>query len=194
MTLSRFLRDYVYFALGGNRHGEPRRYVNLFITMLLGGIWHGAGWTFLIWGALHGSYLIVNHGWRSMQQVWNLPKIPMVLATALTFVAVVIGWVVFRAKTISAAMALYGAMLGQQGFGNAHYLQSALQATDYIFPVFAMLAAISAVWLLPGSWSLFMNPLSPFKPVRFHLALILACWALIVASFGGYSEFLYFQF
>src|SRR5262249_15782124 len=61
MTLSRFLRDYLYISLGGNRQGATRRYANLFITMLLGGLWHGAGWTFVVWGALHGTYLAVNH-------------------------------------------------------------------------------------------------------------------------------------
>ena len=68
MTLSRFLRDYLYFPLGGNRKGRPRRYANLLITMALGGLWHGAGWTFLIWGVLHGLYLAINHAWRHQQR------------------------------------------------------------------------------------------------------------------------------
>ena len=64
MTLSHFLRDHLYIPLGGNRHGEPRRLVNLMLTMLLGGLWHGAAWTFVIWGALHGLYLVVHHTWQ----------------------------------------------------------------------------------------------------------------------------------
>ena len=67
MTLSKFLRDYLYVPLGGNRKGGARRYVNLFLTMLIGGLWHGAAWTFVIWGALHGVFLIVNHGWRALR-------------------------------------------------------------------------------------------------------------------------------
>ena len=67
MTLSRFLRDYLYIPLGGNRRGPSRRYVNLFLTMLLGGLWHGAGWTFVAWGALHGAYLAVNHAWTALR-------------------------------------------------------------------------------------------------------------------------------
>ena len=63
MTLSQFLRDYLYIPLGGNRHGPALRYVNLGITMLLGGLWHGAAWTFVVWGALHGVYLCINHAW-----------------------------------------------------------------------------------------------------------------------------------
>ncbi len=68
MTLSRFLRDYLYVPLGGNRHGPARRYLNIMITMLLGGLWHGAGWTFVAWGALHGALLILNHAWRVMSR------------------------------------------------------------------------------------------------------------------------------
>ena len=67
MTLSRFLRDYLYIPLGGNRLGPRRRYLYLFLTMLLGGLWHGAAWTFVAWGALHGLYLVVNHGWRAVR-------------------------------------------------------------------------------------------------------------------------------
>ncbi|MBA1333501.1 alginate O-acetyltransferase, partial [Candidatus Endoriftia persephone str. Guaymas] len=68
ITLSRFLRDYIYIPLGGNRKGRSRRHINLMATMLLGGLWHGAGWTFVFWGALHGFYLIINHGW---QKIWK---------------------------------------------------------------------------------------------------------------------------
>ena len=76
ITLSRFLRDYLYFSLGGNRKGEIRRYQNLFVTMILGGLWHGAGWTFVAWGALHGFYLILNHTWLSLRAYfgWNTDK------------------------------------------------------------------------------------------------------------------------
>ena len=68
MTLSRFLRDYLYISLGGNRKGPARRYMNLLVTMLLGGLWHGAGWTFVIWGGLHGVYLVVNHTWHALSE------------------------------------------------------------------------------------------------------------------------------
>src|SRR6185312_2728715 len=73
MTLSRFLRDYLYIPLGGNRHGPARRYLNLMATMLLGGLWHGAAWTFVAWGALHGAYLIANHAWLALRQRLALP-------------------------------------------------------------------------------------------------------------------------
>jgi len=96
MTLSRFLRDYLYIPLGGSRHGKFRRYLNLFITMLLGGLWHGAGWTFVIWGALHGFYLMVNHAWRGFKQKMGWGdggRLARFGAGALTFLAVVVGWV-----------------------------------------------------------------------------------------------------
>ncbi|MCB1646999.1 MAG: MBOAT family protein [Pseudomonadales bacterium] len=106
VTLSNFLRDYLYIPLGGNRKGETRRYVNLFLTMLLGGLWHGAGWTFVIWGALHGTYLTINHLWRHIFDMNNgffqtLPyKISCFLLTAL---AVIVAWVYFRATSVEVA-------------------------------------------------------------------------------------------
>jgi D-alanyl-lipoteichoic acid acyltransferase DltB (MBOAT superfamily) len=105
MTLSQFLRDYLYIPLGGNRHGRTLRYVNLMITMLLGGLWHGAAWTFVVWGALHGAYLCVNHGWSNYgpavapRFAWAANAVAFVL----TFVSVVVAWVFFRADSISSA-------------------------------------------------------------------------------------------
>lgn len=122
MTLSRFLRDYLYIALGGNRHGGGRRYVNLVVTMLLGGLWHGAGWTFVFWGGLHGLYLAINHGWRTLCQKFGLSAYgpaPLWRSTSwlLTFLAVVIGWVFFRAEDFSAAINMLEGMLGVNGVG-----------------------------------------------------------------------------
>ncbi|MDB5293504.1 MAG: acetyltransferase [Phycisphaerales bacterium] len=106
MTLSRFLRDYLYIPLGGNRKGESRRQVNLMLTMLIGGIWHGAGWTFAVWGLYHGVLLTVNHAWARTK----IP-LPSLLARLLTFVAVVVGWVVFRAKDLGVAGRLLRTMV-----------------------------------------------------------------------------------
>ena len=119
MTLSRFLRDYLYVPLGGNRHGSARRYLNLTLTMFLGGLWHGAAWTFAIWGLLHGLYLAVNHAFQAVK-----PKLPRLirstwlaatLAIALTYLATVIGWVFFRAESLQAAWGVLGAMAGANG-------------------------------------------------------------------------------
>jgi D-alanyl-lipoteichoic acid acyltransferase DltB (MBOAT superfamily) len=121
MTLSRFLRDYLYISLGGNRRGPTRRYVNLFLTMLLGGLWHGAAWTFVVWGALHGTYLIVNHGWQLARDRLRPAGsaggsgIGKAIGIAVTFSAVMIGWVFFRADSIHSAMALLRTMFGGGG-------------------------------------------------------------------------------
>jgi alginate O-acetyltransferase complex protein AlgI len=123
ITLSRFLRDYLYFALGGNRHGKFRRYVNLMVTMLLGGLWHGASWTFVVWGGLHGLYLVVNHGWRFACERLKLtassfalqPPVVVreILARALTLTCVALAWILFRADTTQAAHHLIQSAIGQ---------------------------------------------------------------------------------
>jgi alginate O-acetyltransferase complex protein AlgI len=118
MTLSRFLRDYLYIALGGNRHGAVRRYVNLFLTMVLGGLWHGAGWNFVVWGALHGVYLMINHAWsRLSARLGFIPASPAWrwLSVGITFGAVCFAWVFFRASDISRAWTIVQGMSGLYG-------------------------------------------------------------------------------
>jgi D-alanyl-lipoteichoic acid acyltransferase DltB (MBOAT superfamily) len=105
MTLSRFLRDYLYFPLGGNRKGEPRRQFNLMATMLLGGIWHGAGWTYAVWGGYHGLLLVINHAWVSRK--FPLPRF---VARGVTLILVIVGWVIFRAKSMHDAFSVVRAM------------------------------------------------------------------------------------
>ena len=121
MTLSRFLRDYLYIPLGGNRFGGLKRYRNLFITMLLGGLWHGAGWTFIIWGALHGIYLITNHLWSSLKnyvriQNYNFNFIGLIFSKLITFLCVMIAWIFFRAESIDGAMRILQSLIGRFGF------------------------------------------------------------------------------
>lgn len=120
MTLSRFLRDYVYIALGGNKKGKTRRYINLMATMLLGGLWHGAAWTFVAWGALHGFYLICNHAWHMIRKSLgqDLSKTTLwgtTLATLTTFLCVLVAWVFFRAESFGGAMQILNAMAGSNG-------------------------------------------------------------------------------
>lgn len=120
ITLSSFLRDYLYIGLGGNRSGKLMRYRNLMLTMVLGGLWHGAGWTFVVWGALHGLYLCVNHAWSHLATRLGLERLTRTfpakaLAWALTFVAVVVGWVFFRAAGFDAAWTILHAMSGLDG-------------------------------------------------------------------------------
>jgi alginate O-acetyltransferase complex protein AlgI len=112
ITLSTFLRDYLYIPLGGNKKGTARRYVNLMVTMLLGGLWHGASWTFVVWGGLHGLYLVSNHGWRWLcdRMNWTLRGAnglvvggAELVSSALTLLAIVIAWVFFRADSFHSA-------------------------------------------------------------------------------------------
>lgn len=103
MTLSRFLRDYLYIPLGGSRKGPVRRYFNLLATMLLGGLWHGSGLSFVIWGFLHGLYLCANHGWVAVRSRFGWKPLPKVLAVAFTFLAVVAAWIPFRAGNFELA-------------------------------------------------------------------------------------------
>ena len=121
MTLSRFLRDYIYIPLGGNRVSEPRIYSNLMITFILGGLWHGAGWTFVAWGGLHGFYLMLNHAWQSIISLFGGdPKRSSwwgrSISQLLTFIAVVVAWVFFRAETFNGAINVLQGMVGINGF------------------------------------------------------------------------------
>ncbi len=131
MTLSRFLRDYLYIPLGGSRNGLAHRYLNLMVTMLLGGLWHGAGWTFIVWGGLHGFYLMVNHAWRSFKEKMSWGeggRLARLGAGALTFLAVVVGWVFFRADNFTTAMTMLHGMAGLNGVSLPAALESKMMS------------------------------------------------------------------
>lgn len=120
MTLSRFLRDYLYIALGGNRKGMVRRYTNLMATMVLGGLWHGASWNFVLWGALHGTYLIWNHAWNAFAKRMQFPTSTSLwhaLGIVLTFISICFAWVFFRSADLATALLIIQGMLG--GFGSS---------------------------------------------------------------------------
>ena len=119
MTLSRFLRDYLYIPLGGTRLGEPRRMLNIMVTMAIGGLWHGASWTFAVWGGLHGVYLVVNHGWNRLRARDDKPPSPRgpqrIAATLLTFLLLTWAWVPFRAPDFVTTRAMWHSMLALDG-------------------------------------------------------------------------------
>jgi D-alanyl-lipoteichoic acid acyltransferase DltB (MBOAT superfamily) len=121
MTLSRFLRDYVYIPLGGNRHGVARRHANLMLTMLLGGLWHGAAWTFVAWGALHGFYLLLNHAWNGAAAraaaAGRRLALPRGGGQALTLLAAMVAWVFFAAPDFEVALGVLQGMAGLNGIG-----------------------------------------------------------------------------
>jgi D-alanyl-lipoteichoic acid acyltransferase DltB (MBOAT superfamily) len=221
ITLSRFLRDYLYIPLGGSRCGKVRRYGNLLLTMLIGGFWHGAGWTFLLWGGLHGLYLCINHGWRWLRQNLAAPTIPKPLGVALTFVAVIVAWVPFRAGNFelapggsaadawAATRSILGPMFGFAGFEGWPAKANRIVATA---EPLRLLPALLACWLLPNTQEIFrryrpaqfpdrreMPPRSPnrryhWRPTwPFALATVLL-GVVIGLEFDKVSEFIYFQF
>jgi len=209
MTLSTFLRDYLYFALGGNRNGPVRRHVNLLVTMVLGGLWHGPSLTFLVWGLLHGLYLVFNHLWRAVVR-WRMPRL---LATVITFMAVVIAWVPFRAANLVDCGRFYRAMLGLDGVvvpsSYQRVVEQVLGATppwmrvgDLYFFAGAQQIALVAIGLvivfaLPSSTILLQNR-SARRAIRqpaFAAGLGAMFWVSLVVLFGQDSAtFLYFQF
>jgi alginate O-acetyltransferase complex protein AlgI len=135
ITLSRFLRDYLYIPLGGNRLGKRRRYWNLLLTMLLGGLWHGAGWNFVVWGGLHGVYLGINHlwrGWSIAAPAYNGPILGLlkVAGWAVTFFAVVIAWVFFRAGTMAGALQMLLGLFGRATDSSAYVSLGIVRVMD----------------------------------------------------------------
>src|SRR5262249_30283539 len=111
ITLSRFLRDYLYVPLGGNRRGVIRRYLHLMATMLLGGLWHGASWNFVVWGGLHGIGLAVNNAWRAACDRRGI-RVPLRIGQLVTVMFVVLAWVPFRATSMAAAVRVWQALFG----------------------------------------------------------------------------------
>lgn len=202
MTLSRFLRDYLYIPLGGNRKGSLRRYLNLFTTMLLGGLWHGAGVTFIVWGALHGAFLALNHLWRETISERYLRWVPNWIGALtgglLTFTAVVAAWVVFRSSDMHQARIMLEAMFGinarQITFDSVLHgqllLVTDLSGRDLLK---LLILSLAWVWLLPNSSRLVFIKRNLILTVAQAVAVVyLMC--LAIDQFGSYSPFLYFQF
>jgi D-alanyl-lipoteichoic acid acyltransferase DltB (MBOAT superfamily) len=206
MTLSRFLRDYLYIPLGGNRHGPTRRQVNLMLTMLLGGLWHGAAWTFVVWGGLHGFYLQVNHAWRVVLSrsvvlqsvVGRFPRTAHTLSWLITFLAVLVAWVVFRAESFTGfSHMLQGMFRGAQSVDAA---VADLQTVYYIC------IGLLVAFLAPNSQELLTGigerllavgraPLRPFYQGAHVGAILLLIASLTAISLSwGINEFIYFNF
>jgi alginate O-acetyltransferase complex protein AlgI len=222
ITLSRFLRDYLYIPMGGNRKGVLMRYRNLFVTMLLGGVWHGAGWTFLVWGGLHGIFLIINTLWRNFLSRLSHLKVqfPGFLAVMcgwiLTMSCVVFAWIFFRAETLSSALEILNVMF----CGPTKDILTSDVAIKGVAAVFGEFSASYLKWpwlilvllcclLLPTTQCYFRN----YKPVTGDLvcsSIKLLCWRpnfihgaiiglMVFAIIRKYftlapTEFLYFNF
>jgi alginate O-acetyltransferase complex protein AlgI len=212
MTLSRFLRDYLYIGLGGNRKGESRRYLNLMITMLLGGLWHGASWTFVVWGGLHGTFLVIHHLWtRIVDGVaprLSFKSAPggVVLARALTLGAVMFAWVCFRAPDFQSTASIWSSMAGLHGNATFPHVNPGRPLTLLIATLLiAVLVAPNTEQFMARfhqsfgaqAWDQIHNSLTRWISWAPAPAWVVACSTLlavgIILSIHSHT-FLYFQF
>ncbi|MEK9969179.1 MAG: MBOAT family protein [Ferrovibrio sp.] len=199
MTLSRFLRDYLYIPLGGNRHGPWRRYVNLMITMLLGGLWHGANWTFLVWGGLHGLGLIANNLWRRLYRRSNDPgRLYQGACWLATLLFVMLCWICFRAGSLDTAVKFYAAMVGLNPAGG-----TLPPMAWHLYVV--MLAGGAICFFMPNRQACFApgtggnSRILELLRFRGRLIDIAALTAILIATLysmfrNASPEFLYFDF
>lgn len=187
MTLSRFLRDYIYIPLGGNRFGDFITYRNLFLTFLIGGIWHGAAWTFVAWGALHGVGIVINRAWQKLKLT-----IPSVLAVFITFIYVNILWVFFRAVSFDKAINILKSMVGLNGFEPVviDKMRFAFDNGDLKVSLLLLIPCFILVFFVKNSnkWA------ESFKPNWFYWSITFIFLLVSILSINKISEFLYFQF
>jgi alginate O-acetyltransferase complex protein AlgI len=190
ISLSNWLRDYLYIPLGGNRRGASRTYANLAITMLLGGLWHGASWTFVLWGAWHGLFLIAERA----AGVRSRPPARRPHRVAATLLIVMLGWVLFRAESVAGAVAVVAGMAGLQGAGP---LPAAVGAPELITLAVAALVAFRPPWRAAAAAPRSSSTPSSSTPMR-SAAPLLAAAAFVLALSrvigSNASPFLYFQF
>jgi alginate O-acetyltransferase complex protein AlgI len=185
ISLSTWLRDYLYVPLGGNRKGPRRTYVNLLVVMLLGGLWHGAAWNFVVWGGIHGVWLAFE---RALGKSTLYGGLPRPLRVALTFTGVLVTWVFFRAADLGAAGRYLAAMAGSGGARPEAALVSGLIDTPYSLLVLA--AAAIVTWACPQTWD-WSRRLSWPRQLVVCGSLALA---LVAMASQGYNPFIYFIF
>ena len=203
ITLSRFLKDYIYIPLGGNRKGEIRTYTNLFITFLLGGIWHGAGWTFVVWGVLHGMALVIHRAWQKVGI-----RLPVLLAWFLTFNFINIAWVFFRATSFDDARKVLSGMFrfsdldlskSKQFYHLLHYKHPALEFFHF------NVANVTFIYIVVGFILVLFFRNTKELQLWFQQRKTIPLWivlgtgvmlglSLLALSINTHSEFLYFNF
>lgn len=185
ISLSTWLRVYLYYPLGGNRKGQIRTAINLAIVMLLGGLWHGASWNFVIWGAIHGLLLGAE---RLMGKEAIYFKMKRPFRVGLTFVLVVIAWVFFRADTLPQAISYLGSMFGVGEFPATSLLLDGVFYSPYY--LLCMVVAAVVVWRFPQSWD-WTRHLTWQKMML--IALLMFC-AVVMLTLQSYNPFIYFNF
>ena len=204
ITLSRFLRDYLYIGLGGNRKGETRRYINLMATMLIGGLWHGAGWNFMIWGGIHGGLLVLHQLYSKFAKTYI--RFHPVVATGLTLLVVAIAWVPFRATTLDGALSILGGMFGAQGFALATDIIPRSDVLPWIFGLglIALFApntqevherfepVLTEAKRIPRAFSITQKLV--WSPNAVWALVTIVAFGIVLHQLSTVSEFIYFQF
>jgi D-alanyl-lipoteichoic acid acyltransferase DltB (MBOAT superfamily) len=199
ITLSTFLKDYLYIPLGGNQKGKIRTYINLFLTFLLGGIWHGAGWTFVAWGALHGGALVIHRIWKRSGL-----RLPFILGWFFTFMFVNIAWVFFRANNFDDALKVLKGMFAGAfvlpketiafiaNFAKEHGVIIGKWSNLYLYEsgiFWWIIAGFFVALVLPNS----MQLREKFKTNWFYLVLTVL-FSMAIFMLYRKSEFIYFNF
>ena len=185
ISLSSFLRDYLYVPLGGNRKGSSRTYFNLILVMFLGGLWHGAQWTFIAWGIIHGSFLVIERLFRNSSLFRNVPNL---IKVSFTFTIVVLAWVFFRAENFDRAFIYLSSMFGAGDSSQS----SAILLSQVTRPMVWLMAVISIIFIfaIPNSGQ-FLKKLTKTKVSIGLLLLVLSVSFMFAQDF---NPFLYFQF
>jgi alginate O-acetyltransferase complex protein AlgI len=185
ISLSGWLRDYLYIPLGGNRNGGLRTYANLLLVMLVGGLWHGASWNFIVWGGMHGAFLAAE---RFQRDRTAGPGVPRFLAIGLTFFLVTVAWVFFRARDLPSAVAYCGGMFGIGHAPATSLLIRGIVLRPYYLGSFLLAALVT--WAAPQTWDW-----SRRIPWWKAAAILLLFWiSILVMTSQSYNPFIYFLF
>ncbi|MGM9539265.1 MBOAT family O-acyltransferase [Anaerovibrio sp.] len=200
MTLSGWVREYLYIPMGGNRHGQLNKLRNLFVSMVIIGLWHGAGWTFIAWGALHGLFLIVNHIWRNLKY-----QLPVIASWGITFLCVVIGWVFFRAASVGDAVQIISKMFdisslyfpsGGKWEYWLHWTGASFEAWQFEWSLAkcagTLIVLLVCILTLKNPCEIYVN-MVPNKKWMFFISLVFLASIYVICAVGT-GEFLYFQF
>jgi len=180
ISLSTFLRDYLFIPLGGSRFGQLLTLRNLFLVMFLGGLWHGADWTFVLWGVYHGALLIAHAMLR------DRVRMPSLVATGGTFVAVVFGWALFRSTNMTMCQSLLQSMVGFHGVEAG--VGGVIEFCGGLKSIMVLAGLLSIVFFTPNLWEWKFRP---SLPLAIGLSMLLV---ICVLRFDAHSPFLYFQF
>ncbi|HEV3409239.1 MAG TPA: MBOAT family O-acyltransferase, partial [Chthoniobacterales bacterium] len=188
ISLSTFLRDYLYIPLGGNRLGAGRAMLNLIIVMFIGGLWHCAAWTFVVWGLLHGAYLAIERAIKAFvgERAWAQNVGAKLLIGLTTYVAVLVAWVFFRAQNFEVATRILGGMFGTHGIADA-----ILSTREILQVVIVTVLMLVAHWMLRDS-SIEAAAARVPRPVMTCAWAFMACAILLTQ--GNSNAFIYFQF